>query len=48
MSEREIVIDEYGFDEKGKLKHKKRRKTSDLKGWFDEEIGFDVLDKHYF
>lgn len=39
----DIVIDKYVI-ENGKVKHKNRKKTNDLKKWFDEEIGYDALD----
>lgn len=45
--ERTYTIDEYGFDDEGKLKRKSRTRTNDLKGWFDREIGYEVLDEPY-
>ena len=43
MDDENIVIDKYVLD-KGKLKHESRTETKNLRKWFDDEIGYDVLD----
>ena len=43
-----IIVDKYEVDlEKQEITHKGRKETNDLKKWFDEEIGYKILDKHH-
>lgn len=50
MCDNEVInVDKFEIDlQRKKIMYKGKKETKDLRKWFDEEIGYDVLDKHHF